>query len=97
MEAQCIQADRQTKKSPLTMMQDLTGQHRKHLIARMDSPGPHRKTRNRQSCRTYGPEVEQAISVIAETLDWIYAERLTPVLAVTAMGGVFNGIGYVTS
>ena len=84
MKAQYMQADRQTKKSLLTMMQDLTGQHRKHLIARMNSPGPRRKTRNRQRCRTYGPEVEQAIAVIAETLDWICAERLTPVLAKTA-------------
>ena len=59
MKAQYLDADRQTKKSLLTMMQDSAGQHRKHLIARMNGPGPQRKTRKRQRCRTYGVLVQR--------------------------------------
>jgi len=55
MKGQYLGSDRQTKRALLTVMQKVTEQHRKHLIA-----------------------------VIADTLDWICAKRLTPVLAETA-------------
>ncbi|MBC8252676.1 MAG: integrase [Ardenticatenia bacterium] len=37
-----------------------------------------RKPRRRQRGRTYGPEVDDALRVIAESMDYICAERLTP-------------------
>ena len=43
-----------------------------------------RKTRYRQRGRQYGPEVDDAIRVIAESLDYICAERLKPVLPAMA-------------
>jgi hypothetical protein len=81
MKEQYAQANRKEKGALLKMMEDTTGLHRKYLIARMNSPGPYRTRRNRERSRAYGPEVEQAIAIIADTLDWICAERLTPVLA----------------
>lgn len=81
MKEQYWNADRKTKTALLDFMEQITGLHRKHLIARMNSPGPYRRPRKRERSRTYGPEVEQAIAIIADTLDWICAERLTPALA----------------
>jgi hypothetical protein len=37
-----------------------------------------RQPRHRQRTRTYGPEVDDALRVIAESTDYICAERLTP-------------------
>ena len=37
-----------------------------------------RQPRRRQRSRTYGPEVDDALRVIAESMDYICAERLTP-------------------
>jgi hypothetical protein len=37
-----------------------------------------RQARRRQRSRTYGPEVDDALRVIAESTDYICAERLTP-------------------
>lgn len=76
------QARRGEKSRLLTEMEQVTGLHRKHLIARMNGPGPYRKRgRTRERGRQYRLEVEWAIHVIADTLDWICAERLKPVLA----------------
>jgi len=59
-------------------MEAITSLHRKHLIVRMNGPGPHRRKRRRERSRHYGEDVEEAIAIIADTLDWICAERLTP-------------------
>ena len=37
-----------------------------------------RKQRRKQRGRTYGPQVDDALRVIAESLDYVCAERLTP-------------------
>jgi hypothetical protein len=84
MKEQYGDADRKTKSALLDFMEQMTGLHRKYLIAQMNNYGPYRRPRDRQRSRTYGPEVEQAIAIIADTLDWICAERLTPALASTA-------------
>ncbi len=81
MKEQYNGADRKHKGMLLDLMEQTTGLHRKYLIARMHRPGPYRHTRSRERSRVYGPEVEKAIAIIADTLDWICAERLTPVLA----------------
>lgn len=78
-------ADRQTKGSLLSEMEEITGLHRKYLVSCMNSPGPWRRRRNRERSRSYGADVQRAIAVIADALDWICAERLTPVMAETAL------------
>lgn len=80
MKARYEMADKRTKAQLLDEMEVMTGLHRKHLIARMNSPGPWRQRRQRERSREYGPDVEEAIIVIGETLDWICAERLKPAL-----------------
>jgi hypothetical protein len=52
---------------------------------------PLRKARSRQRGRSYGPEVDDVIRVVAETLDYICAERLTPALAPTVRLLVAHG------
>jgi len=61
----------------LDEMQQMTGLHRKTLIQRMASD-MRRKKRRRQRGRRYGVEVDDALRVIAESLDYITAERLQP-------------------
>ena len=63
----------------LNEMQAVTRLHRKSLI-RLMSGNLQRKRRHRQRGRTYGPEVDRALSVIAESHDYICAERLQPTL-----------------
>ena len=77
-------ADRQRRSRLLDEMEAMTSLHRKHLIARMNGSGTYRQKRWRERSRYYGPEVEEAIAIIADTLDWICAERLKPVLPKTA-------------
>jgi len=57
----------------------MTGLHRKSLI-RLMSSSLKRKPRRKQRGRTYGPGVDDALRVIAETHDYICAERLQPTL-----------------
>ena len=70
--------DRKTKGRLLDEMEAITGLHRKHLIVRMNESGPYRRKRKRERSRYYGEDVEEAIAIIADTLDWICAERLKP-------------------
>lgn len=61
----------------LDEMEAITGLHRKSLI-RLISGSLERKPRRKQRGRTYGPEVDDALRVISESLDHICAERLQP-------------------
>ena len=63
----------------LNEMESVTRLHRKSLIRLMGS-GLERKRRHRQRGRTYGPELDHPLSVIAESRDYICAERLQPTL-----------------
>src|SRR4030043_1606179 len=63
----------------LAEMQSVTRLHRKSLIRLMGS-GLERKRRHRQRGRTYGPELDHPLRVIAESHDYICAERLQPTL-----------------
>ena len=58
-------------------MEAVTRLHRKSLI-RLMSCSLERKPRCKQRGRTYGPEVDDALRVISESLDHICAERLQP-------------------
>jgi len=75
-----LKASRKEKGKLLDDMAAVTGYNRKHLIEVLGGDlerHPRRGVRG----RTYGPEVDDALRVIHETLDYICAERLTPTLA----------------
>jgi hypothetical protein len=71
------QADRKERGVLLDEMEQVTEMDRKTLIRRMKG-SLERKRRRKQRGRTYGPEVDDALRVISESLDHIAAERLTP-------------------
>lgn len=90
MRLRYVQASRPERSRLLDEMEQVTELHRKSLI-RLMKDGPPCKTRQRQRGRTYGHEVDDAIRVIAETQDYICAERLTPSLVPTAKLLVTHG------
>ena len=77
-------ADRLGKARLLDEAHAVTGLDRKHLIACLNSSDLQRHRRNRERSRIYGPDVEHAVRVVADALDWIGADRLQPGLAGTA-------------
>jgi hypothetical protein len=90
MRLRYVQANRRERSRLLDEMEQVTELHRKSLVRLMKAT-PVRKARVRQRGRTYGPQVDDAIRVIAETLDYICAERLTPGLLPTAQLLVAHG------
>lgn len=83
MRLRYVQAGRAERSRLLDEMEQVTELHRKSLVRLMKAE-PVRRVRTRQRGRSYGPEVDDAIRVVAETLDYICAERLTPGLVPTA-------------
>jgi hypothetical protein len=79
MKRRYVQADRKEQGRLLDEMEAVTELHRKSLI-RLINGSLERTPRQRQRGLTYGSEVEYALSIIAESLDYICAERLTPSL-----------------
>jgi hypothetical protein len=77
MQERYLQADRKERGQLLDEMETVTELHRKSLI-RLMKGSLARRPRRRQRSRTYGPEVDDALRVIAESTDYICAERLTP-------------------
>ena len=77
MQERYRQAGRKERGHLLDEMEAVTELHRKNLI-RLMSGNLARQPRRRQRGRTYGPEVDDALRVIAESTDYICAERLTP-------------------
>jgi len=76
-------ANRKGRTELLDEMQRVTALDRKTLI-RLINGRLERRPRHRQRSRTYGHEVDDALRVIWESLDYICAERLTPGLASVA-------------
>jgi len=72
-------ANKQEKGRLLAEMEEITGQHHKSLIRAMNGH-LERQPRCQQRGNSYGPEVDDALRVIAESMDYICAERLTPCL-----------------
>jgi hypothetical protein len=72
-------AERQARGKLLDEMQAITGLHRKSLIRHMNG-SLERKPRKQERQKEYGPDVDAAIGVIARSLDYPSAERLTPKL-----------------
>ena len=83
MKTRYEKANRTEKGALLDEMQKVIGLHRKSLIRLMNSPLV-RKPSRRERGPTYGPEVEHALCIIAESFDHICAERLTPNLLTMA-------------
>lgn len=73
-------ADRVTKGLLLDLLIDMTGLHRKYLIGLLNGPGPRRRRRTRERGRIYKEDVDHAVKIIGDALDWICAERTKPVL-----------------
>jgi hypothetical protein len=72
------QAKRKSKRGRLLdEMEAVTGLHRKSLL-RLVNGTLARTPRRKQRGKTYGPEVDGAISKIATSLDYPCAERLKP-------------------
>jgi hypothetical protein len=65
-------------------MEQVTGLQRKSLVRLLNASSLNRKKRTTPRKRTYGLAVEQVILVVWESLDYVCAERLTPVLVPTA-------------
>lgn len=47
----------------------------------MYGPGPDIYDRTKERDRTYKEDVDRAVKVIGDALDWICAERIKPILA----------------
>lgn len=77
-------AKRKERGQLLSEMEAVTGLHRKSLTRLLHAPSLARKKRQTPRARTYGKEVEAVILRIWESLDYVCAERLTPVLLATA-------------
>ena len=69
--------NRKERSNLLEEMQAVTEMHRKSLIRLMNG-SLERKPRSKQRGHRYGGEVDDALRVIAESLDYICAERLQP-------------------
>ena len=83
MQKRYVAEDRKGRGQLLNEMELVTGLHRKYLTELMRGD-LHRKRRQQQRGRTYGPEVDDALRVIHESYDYICAERLTPDLVAMA-------------
>jgi hypothetical protein len=77
MKRRYVKAGRKERAQLLDEMEAVTGLHRKGLIRLMNG-SLERKPRRKQRGRTYGLEVDDALHIISETLDYICADRLTP-------------------
>jgi hypothetical protein len=78
------QAKRKERSQMLDEMEQVTGLDRKTLIRHMRRKVITRRPRRRQRGKTYGHEVDDALRVIAESFDYICAERLQPGLVTHA-------------
>jgi hypothetical protein len=77
MQERYRQANRKERGQLLNEMEAVTELHRKSLI-RLMKGSLERQARRQERGRSYGPEVDDALRVIAESTDYICAERLTP-------------------
>jgi len=90
MQKRYRQATRKERGQLLDEMECMTELNRKTLIRHMKGKIV-RQPRRRQRGKTYGHEVDDALRVISESLDYICAERLTPHLVVTAQDLAAHG------
>ena len=77
MRPRYLKADRRERGRLLDEMEQVTQLHRKSLLRLLKGDLKRRRRRRQRGC-TYGPDVGQALGVIAESWDHLCAERLTP-------------------
>jgi len=77
MKSRYVRANRKEQGLLLDEMEAVTGMHRKSLIRLLKST-LERQPRDRRRGRTYDKAVQDTIGIIAESFDYICAERLTP-------------------
>jgi hypothetical protein len=80
MKPRYMKAKRGERSALLSEMEQVTGMHRKSLTRLLHAASLDRKRRKAPRKRSYGAEVEEVIVQVWESLDYICAERLTPVL-----------------
>jgi hypothetical protein len=90
MRLRYVQANRPERSRLLDEREHVTELHRKSLLRLMKAE-PVRQPRQQQRGRTYTHEVDDVIRVVAESLDYICAERLTPGLVPTTQLLVKHG------
>ena len=79
-----VAATRAEKGRLLGEMKAVTGLHRKSLVRLLHQPSLERRPSTAQRGRTNGLAVEQVVTVVWESVDYVCAERLQPVLRATA-------------
>src|SRR5690349_10061718 len=84
MRARYLGADRTERGRLLDEMQSVTALHRKSLLRLLHTADLARRPRTKQRSKFYPAQVDDAIRLVWESLDYICAERLTPALVVTA-------------
>jgi hypothetical protein len=84
MQARYLATDRVKQGQLLDDMEAVTGLHRKSLVRLLNQPDLERHPRAKQRGRRYGVETEGVIRIVWESLDYLCAERMTPVLLATA-------------
>lgn len=84
MQGRYLAATREGRSRLLDDLAALTGLHRYSVVRLLKRPTLERQPRRRQRGRAYGHEVDDALRVIWESLDYVCAERLTPALVATA-------------
>jgi hypothetical protein len=84
MRGRYLAATREERGRLLDELAVLTGLHRKSVVRLLTGPSLERQPRRRQRGRAYGIDVDDALRVIWESLDYVCAERLTPALVATA-------------
>lgn len=84
MKTRYQKAKREDRGRLLSEMVEITGMHRKSLTRLMQKASLARKKRQTARARTYGLDVETIVIRVWESLDYVCAERLTPVLEETA-------------
>lgn len=96
MKRRYVRAGRKERGQLLDEMMAVTGQHRKTLTRLMGGT-LERQVRQRQRGKAYDRAVEEAVKVVAESLDWICAERLQPCLGAMARTLMRHGEMTVTA
>jgi hypothetical protein len=77
-------ANRTERSRLLSEMEQVTAMHRKSLTRLLHKDSLERQPRQIQRSQSYGLEVERVVLRVWESLDYVCAERLTPVLYSTA-------------
>ena len=90
MRSRYVKAKRLERSQLLDEMMCVTNLNRKTLI-RLMAGKLERQPRRRQRGRCYGTAIDDALPVLAKTLDYICAERMTPQLVTTAQQLIQHG------